>query len=157
VIAATRDDDGAAALIHTDAMEIRQTTPPDAYETLQRDPTAVYLDVRTPEEFAAGHPAGAINVPVIFFRAGGSSPNPDFVATVQRLVPPTTPLLVGCQAGGRSQHGAELLVGAGYRDVSNVGGGFGGARDDTGRVVTPGWRDAGLPVETGAGRASGKA
>ena len=65
-------------------MEIRQTTPPDAYDTLERDPTAVYLDVRTAEEFA-----------------DGSSPNPDFVAAVQRLVPPTTPLLVGCQAGGR--------------------------------------------------------
>jgi rhodanese-related sulfurtransferase len=132
-------------------MEIRQTTPPDAYETLQRDPDAVYLDVRTPEEFAAGHPAGALNVPVLFFRGGGSSPNPDFVAGVQRLIPPATPVLVGCQAGGRSQRGAELLVAAGYSNVSNVRGGFGGARDETGRVVIPGWREAGLPVETGVG------
>ncbi len=130
-------------------MEIRQTTPPEAYETMQSDPTAVYLDVRTPEEFVTGHPEGAINVPVIFFRAGGSSPNPDFVSTVQRLVPASTPILVGCQAGGRSQRGAELLVGAGYADVTNVRGGFGGARDETGRLVTPGWRDAGLPVVTG--------
>src|SRR6185295_8710409 len=122
-------------------MEIPQTTPPDAYETLQRDPNAVYLDVRTPEEFAAGHPAGAVNVPVIFFRAGGSSPNPDFVSAVQRLIPPAKALLVGCQAGGRSQRGAELLVAAGYPDVSNVRGGFGGARDDTGRTVIPGWRE----------------
>src|SRR5262245_11359855 len=127
-------------------MEIRQTTPPDAYETLQSDPTAVYLDVRTAEEFAAGHPEGAINVPVIFFRAGSSSPNPDFVSTVQRLVPTSAAVLVGCQAGGRSQRGAELLVAAGYHDVTNVRGGFGGARDETGRVVIPGWRDAGLPV-----------
>jgi rhodanese-related sulfurtransferase len=146
-----RGDHGAVALIDVAIMEIRQTTPPDAYETLQRDPTAVYLDVRTPEEFAAGHPAGAINVPVAFFRAGGTSPNPDFVGAVQRLVPPATPLLVGCQTGGRSQRGAELLVAAGYADVGNVRGGFGGTRDDTGRVVTPGWRDAGLPVQTGPG------
>jgi rhodanese-related sulfurtransferase len=132
-------------------MEIRQTTPPEAYETLERDPQAVYLDVRTPEEFAAGHPAGALNVPVLFFRAGQSTPNADFVATVQRLVAADTPLLVGCQAGGRSQRGAELLVAAGYSDVTNVRGGFGGARDDTGRLVIPGWRDAGLPIETGAG------
>jgi len=132
-------------------MEIRQTTPPDAYETLQRDPTAVYLDVRTPEEFAAGHPEGAVNVPVIFFRGGGSSPNPEFVTAVQRLIAPSTPVLVGCQAGGRSQRGAELLVAAGYTDVTNVRGGFGGARDETGRLVIPGWRDAGLPVATGAG------
>jgi len=132
-------------------MTIRQTTPPEAYETLQREPGTVYLDVRTPEEFAAGHPAGAVNVPVLFFRGGQSTPNADFVATVRRLVPPETPVLVGCQAGGRSQRGAELLVAAGYRDVSNVRGGFGGARDETGRLVIPGWRDAGLPIETGAG------
>jgi rhodanese-related sulfurtransferase len=132
-------------------MEIRQTTPPDAYETLQTDPTAVYLDVRTPEEFAAGHPEGAINVAVLFFRAGGSNPNPDFVAGVQRVVTADTPLLVGCQAGGRSQRGAEMLVAAGFTNVTNVRGGFGGARDETGRVVIPGWRDAGLPVATGTG------
>ncbi|MCC6766652.1 MAG: rhodanese-like domain-containing protein [Deltaproteobacteria bacterium] len=129
-------------------MEIRQTTPPDAYETLQRDPRAVYLDVRTPEEFAAGHPEGAINVPVLFFRGGGSTPNPDFVDAVQRALARDTPLLVGCQAGGRSQRGAEILAAAGYTDVTNVRGGFGGARDETGRVVIPGWRDAGLPVAT---------
>ncbi len=131
-------------------MEIRETTPPEAYETLERDPRAVYLDVRTPEEFAAGHPTGALNVPVLFFRAGQTTPNADFVPTVQRLVSADTPLLVGCQAGGRSQRGAELLVAAGYSDVTNVRGGFGGARDDTGRLVIPGWRDAGLPIETGA-------
>lgn len=131
-------------------MEIRQTTPPDAYETLQRNPRTVYLDVRTSEEFAAGHPVGALNVPVIFFRGGGSSPNPDFVPSVRRLIAIDTPILVGCQAGGRSQRGAEMLVAAGYTDVTNVRGGFGGARDETGRLVTPGWRDAGLPIATGA-------
>jgi rhodanese-related sulfurtransferase len=132
-------------------MEIRQTTPSDAYDTLQRDPTSVYLDVRTQEEFAAGHPAGAINIPVMFFRGGSPTPNPDFVAHVQQRISPSTPVLVGCQAGGRSQRGAELLLAAGFTDVSNVRGGFGGARDDTGRVVIPGWREAGLPVETGVG------
>ena len=132
-------------------MEIRQTTPSDAYETMQSDPTAVYLDVRTPEEFAAGHPAGAVNVPGMYCRGGCSRPNPDFVAGVQRIIPRATPVLVGCQAGGRSQRGAELLVGAGYTNISNVRGGFGGARDETGRTVIPGWREAGLPVETGAG------
>ncbi len=110
----------------------------------------MYLDVRTSEEFAAGHPERAVNVPVLFFRGGGSSPNPEFVATVRRFLATDTPVLVGCQAGGRSQRGAELLVAAGYLDVTNVRGGFGGARDETGRLVIPGWRDAGLPVATGA-------
>ncbi len=31
---------------------------------------------------------------------------------------------------------------------TNVRGGFGGARDQSGKVVVPGWRDAGLPVST---------
>ena len=131
-------------------MAITQTTPPEAYDILRADPDAVYLDVRTAEEFAAGHPVGARNVPVVFFRPGSPpAPNPDFVASVDRLVPRQTKLLVGCEAGGRSQRACELLQQAGFTDLINVHGGFGGARDQTGRVVVPGWRDAGLPVETG--------
>jgi rhodanese-related sulfurtransferase len=131
-------------------MEIRQVTVQEAHETLRRQPDAVYLDVRTEAEFAAGHPAGARNVPVIFFDPGGGPPRPnqDFVAVVRRHLPPPTTLLVGCQAGGRSQRACELLAQAGYSDARNVQGGFGGARDPSGRVI-PGWRDAGLPVETG--------
>jgi rhodanese-related sulfurtransferase len=131
-------------------MAITQTTPPEAYETLTRDANAVYLDVRTVEEFEAGHPAGAFNVPVAFFDpASGPTPNPNFVAAVERRIDKQTKLLVGCQAGGRSQRACELLAQAGFTDVTNVQGGFGGARDQSGRVVVPGWREAGLPVETG--------
>ena len=123
-------------------MEIPQTTPPEAHETLQRHPDAVYLDVRTEAEFEAGHPAGARNVPVVFFdeAAGKPVPNPDFLAVVEQNLPRTTKLVIGCQAGGRSQHACEILAAAGYRDVANVRGGFGGARDQSGRVVVPGWR-----------------
>ena len=32
-----------------------------------------YLDVRTVEEFAAGHPPGALNIPVMLAGAGGES------------------------------------------------------------------------------------
>jgi rhodanese-related sulfurtransferase len=131
-------------------MEIAQTTPPEAYETLQRHPDAVYLDVRTAAEFEAGHPTGARNVPVVFFAPGGqAAPNPDFVAVVERTIPRATKLIVGCQAGGRSQRACEILAQAGYTDLTNVRGGFGGARDQSGRIVVPGWREAGLPVETG--------
>jgi rhodanese-related sulfurtransferase len=132
-------------------MDIRQTMPPEAYETLRQEPAAVYLDVRTPAEFEAGHPAGARNVPVVFLDPLTRQPRPnaDFVAVVERTVPHTAKLLVGCQAGGRSQHACELLTTAGFTDVTNVRGGFGGARDASGRVVVRGWREAGLPVETG--------
>ena len=131
-------------------MDIRQVTPREAYELLEQDPSAIYLDVRTEEEFAAGHPAGARNVPVVFFDPAARQPvpNPDFVAIVRRHLAPSAKLVVGCQAGGRSQHACELLAQAGYTDLANVRGGFGGARDQTGRIV-PGWAAAGLPVEQG--------
>ena len=132
-------------------MDIRETTPPQAYETLRADPAAVYLDVRTEAEFEAGHPAGAHNVPVVFFDPATRqpTPNPDFVATVERTIPHTAKLLVGCQSGGRSARACELLAQAGFTDLTNVRGGFGGAHDQSGRVVVPGWRETGLPVETG--------
>ena len=132
-------------------MEIRETTPPEAYEALQADSAAVYLDVRTEGEFEAGHPAGARNVPVVFFDPATRQPTPnaDFVATVERTIPRTAKLLVGCQSGGRSARACELLARAGFTDLTIVRGGFGGARDQSGRVVVPGWREAGLPVETG--------
>ena len=50
-------------------MDVPQTTPQEAFETLRQRPDAVYLDVRTEDEFAAGHPAGARNAPVFFFDA----------------------------------------------------------------------------------------
>src|SRR2546422_9925437 len=84
-------------------MDTRQTPPPEAYETLRADPAAVYLDVRTEAEFESGHPAGARNVPVVFFDPATHqpTPNPDFVATVERTIPRAAKLLVGCQSGGR--------------------------------------------------------
>ena len=132
-------------------MDIRETTPPEAYETLRADPAAVYLDVRTEAEFEAGHPAGARNVPVVFFDPATRQPRPnaEFITTVERHVPRTAKLLVGCQSGGRSARACELLAQAGFTDLTNVRGGFGGAHDQSGRVVVPGWREAGLPVETG--------
>jgi rhodanese-related sulfurtransferase len=129
-------------------MAIRQMTPREAARALSADPAAVYLDVRTVEEFDAGHPAGARNVPVFVFDANGRpQPNPEFVGVVLRHLASGTPLLVGCRSGMRSQRACELLAEAGYTDLANVRGGFGGSDD------TPGWAESGLPVETGgAGR-----
>jgi rhodanese-related sulfurtransferase len=131
-------------------MDVRQTTPSEAYQTLKQHPDAVYLDVRTEEEFGAGHPSGSCNVPVFFMdpATGRPRPNPDFLEVVGRNLPRDAKLLVGCQSGMRSQHACELLLQAGYGDVTNVQGSFGGGRDASGRVVE-GWKDAGLPVETG--------
>src|SRR5262249_18739538 len=107
-------------------------------------------DVRTEGEFEAGHPAGARNVPVVLFDPATRQPvtNPEFVAIVQRHIGSDTRLVIGCQSGGRAQHACELLARGGYRDLANVWGGCGGARDQMGRVVV-GWAAAGLPVEEG--------
>ncbi|MFN8545262.1 MAG: rhodanese-like domain-containing protein [Candidatus Binatia bacterium] len=131
-------------------MEIHQTTAEEAAATLARDPTAVYLDVRSEAEFAAGHPAGARNVPVLLVAPGRPpQPNPEFLATVERHLARDATVLVGCQSGMRSLRACELLLQAGWTAVVNVQGGFGGARDPAGRVLAAGWADSGLPVETG--------
>jgi rhodanese-related sulfurtransferase len=136
-------------------MAIKQTEPPQAYEILKANPDAVYLDVRTEAEFAQGHPAGAINIPVVFIRGPGQmEPNHDFLRVAESTLPRNKKLVVGCMAGGRSQRACEILEEAGFTDLTNVRGGFGGARDQSGRVVVPGWREAGLPVSDEVGENS---
>jgi rhodanese-related sulfurtransferase len=109
-----------------------------------------YIDVRTEPEFTAGHPVGAVNVPVVFPDPATRQmqPNPDFLAVVEAHFPRHARLVIGCQSGMRSQRAAQILAEAGYSDVSNMAGGFGGARSPGG-AVTPGWRDSGLPTESG--------
>lgn len=133
-------------------MPINQVEPPQAHEILKSNPEAIYLDVRTEPEFAQGHPEGAINVPVVFIKGPGQMElNGEFVDVVAKTVAPGKKLVVGCLAGGRSQRACELLEAAGYTDLTNVRGGFGGARDAAGQVVVTGWRDAGLPVSSEVG------
>lgn len=133
-------------------MPINQAEPPQAHEILKSNPDAIYLDVRTEPEFAQGHPDGAINVPVVFIKGPGQMEvNAEFVDVVAKTLPREKKLVVGCLAGGRSQRACELLEAAGYVDLTNVRGGFGGARDASGQVVVAGWREAGLPVSTEVG------
>lgn len=130
-------------------MSVKQIDPKQTSETLQQNNGAVYLDVRTPEEFANGHVPGAVNIPVMSPdpMSRRMTPNPKFLETVQARYAKDTKIICGCQMGGRSQHAAEILAHAGYLDVSNMVGGFGGARDPMGRVVAPGWLQSDLPVE----------
>ncbi len=136
-------------------MSINQVEPPQAHEALSKNPDAVYLDVRTEEEFAQGHPTGAINIPIVFIKGPGQmEPNPDFAGVAEKILPKGKKLIVGCMAGGRSQRACETLEQVGYTDLTNVRGGFGGARDASGRVTVAGWRDAGLPVSQELGDSS---
>src|SRR5216684_1789340 len=116
-------------------MPIQQQVPPDAYETLTKNPDDLYLDVRTEAEFAAGHPGGAINIPVVFIKGPGQiQPNPEFVEIAEKVIPRGRKLVIGCMAGGRSQRACDMLEEAGYNDLTNVVGGFGGQRDASGQV-----------------------
>jgi rhodanese-related sulfurtransferase len=112
---------------------------------------ATYVDVRSTREFASGHAAGAVNVPLLEPDevTGQMQQNPDFMHVMQAVFAPDAPLLVGCQMGGRSMRAAQMLESFGFTDVTNVRGGFGGARDPMGRTMDPGWAESGLPVESG--------
>jgi rhodanese-related sulfurtransferase len=129
--------------------------PSEAHETLKKNPDAIYLDVRTEGEFAAGHPADAINIPVMVAKGVGQMQlNLEFVDVAEKVLPRDTKLVVGCLAGGRSQRACEMLEEAGFTDLTNVVGGFGGQRDASGQIVVKGWKDSGLPVTNDLGDAS---
>ena len=77
-------------------------------------PQAQLLDVRTPEEFADGHLAGAKNLNIF---------DDDFAAKIEKL-DKKKPVLVYCHSGGRSGEAYEALKKAGFTTVLDMKGGF---------------------------------
>ena len=133
-------------------MAVKEITPQQAHETLSRDSSAVYIDVRTAQEFVNGHPVDAVNIPVAFADpTRGMVLNPDFVSVVERNFSKDKTIMVGCQAGPRSTRAAGMLLDAGYQDIANLLGGFGGMRDQMGNLISPGWQASGLPVSSDNG------
>jgi glyoxylase-like metal-dependent hydrolase (beta-lactamase superfamily II)/rhodanese-related sulfurtransferase len=88
-----------------------------------RPADAKLIDVREPEEYAAGHVPGAVNVP-----------QSELASRIDEL-PANGRVYVICQGGMRSLRSAQFLVQQGFRDVVNAAGGTGA------------WVRAGLPVE----------
>lgn len=80
-------------------------------QKLLAQPQVVVLDVRTPEEFAAGHLSQAQNLD---FRA------PDFAARAAQLDPKKTYVLY-CASGNRSGKAAVVLKEKGVKKVMNAG------------------------------------
>lgn len=74
---------------------------------------AVVLDVRKPDEFAAGHLPSATNIPVQEFA--------ERIAEVDKLVggDKDAPIVVHCMLGKRAAAAKELLEKAGYTNVVN--------------------------------------
>ncbi|KAJ6997033.1 hypothetical protein NC653_013570 [Populus alba x Populus x berolinensis] len=85
-----------------------------------------YLDVRTVEEYNKGHVDGEkiLNIPYMFNTPEGRVKNPNFLKEVSGVCKEEDKLLVGCQSGVRSLYATADLLSAGFRDVSNVGGGY---------------------------------
>jgi rhodanese-related sulfurtransferase len=123
---------------------IRHLTVQQAHQ--QQATGAIYLDVRSVPEFQQGHPEGAFNIPLLHLdpHTRQMKPNPEFVSVVKGNFAPDAKLVIGCQMGGRSQQACEVLSNAGFQDVANVLGGYGGAP----QMGHTGWVQAGLPVDT---------
>lgn len=88
-------------------------TPEDA-KTLIDDGMVILVDVRTPDEYAAGHIPGAINIP----NEGISTTQP------QELPDLSAPVMVYCRTGVRSKQAADKLVAMGYQHVYDLSGGI---------------------------------
>jgi len=90
---------------------------------------AVLVDVREPNEFAAGHASQALHLPLGRIRSEGSR-------AIDALGIPetTTEVLLVCQSGMRSRIAQRILSGDSRRRYTNVGGGMAA------------WSAAGFPI-----------
>jgi len=140
-----------------DAPALPAVTPVEAKKLLEGDEGYIYLDVRTPEEFAAGRPKGAINIPVFFIdtQANTKSLNEAFLDVVAAHIAKDAKVIVGCRSGARSAVAQKILDEAGYKHTVNMLGGFSGKKDSNGEVLVAGWSVLDYPIEKGDAGASG--
>ena len=105
--------------------QIREITPQELSLQLGK---ASIIDVREPEEYAAGHIPGAINIPrgLLEFRLDAHPIVSDRACTI----------VMQCPGGGRSALATVVMQELGYKNVVNLAGGFGA------------WKAANLPIET---------
>jgi rhodanese-related sulfurtransferase len=120
----------------------KRVSPQEAKDLMDRE-GYVYVDVRSIPEFDAGHPEGSYNVPINHMGPTGMTPNPDFLAVMEKAFGKDAKLIVACKGGGRSARAAALMEQAGFASVVDQRAGFEGHAE-------PGWRPAGLPVSTAA-------
>jgi len=108
--------------------EIDLTTLPDSVdvatvEAIRQNPGVYLLDVREPDEYAAGHIPGITLIPM------------GEVAARLAELPRDKEIIVTCRTGNRSSQVADLLREQGFDNVHNMSGG----------IVA--WEEAGYAVE----------
>ena len=69
------------------------------------------IDVRTHEEYAAGHIDKSINIPL-----------GEISAVKEKIADKNAPLFVYCLSGARSSQAARILNRLGYTNVNDIGG-----------------------------------
>ncbi|MDT7827479.1 rhodanese-like domain-containing protein [Pricia sp. S334] len=75
-----------------------------------------WVDVRTPQEYEAGHIDDAINIDI--------SDSQNFKEKVEKLNK-NEPVYIYCQKGGRSERAATLLKDMGFESIFDYSGGYG--------------------------------
>jgi rhodanese-related sulfurtransferase len=98
------------------------------------------VDVRTAAEYASGHIAAAINVPL------------DQLAATSVGWNKTQPVIVYCATGARSAQASDVLAGEGFRTIYNLTAGI-AAWDG---AVVGGQAVAAIPTGAGTVKTSGK-
>jgi rhodanese-related sulfurtransferase len=93
----------------------------DAFAHAVASKSRAIVDVREPHEYSAGHIAGAINLPLSRFSPA--------------LLPSGKPIVLVCQAGGRSAKALQQALGAGVKDICHYAPGTGGWKSRGGAVV----------------------
>lgn len=119
--------------------DVKEIMPWDLEERLQANPDLLLVDVREPEEFAAMHIRGSLNVPRGILE---SACDWDYEETVPELVRARErEVVVVCRSGYRSVLAAHSMQVLGYRDVASL------------QTGLRGWKDYEQPLVDGEGNA----
>jgi rhodanese-related sulfurtransferase len=102
------------AVCNAQTKNILTLSPTDYAAQLKATPGAQLLDVRTPEEFAAGHLDNAVNVDWL---------GADFQSKAAKF-DKSKPVFVYCKIGGRSAQAAARLSEMGFSKVYDMQGGI---------------------------------
>ncbi len=92
--------------------EYRQISVDEAMELMEKEDGYIIVDVRRPDEFAAGHIPNAVNIPNESIGSG----------EISELSDKAQLIFVYCRSGRRSKEASEKLVKMGYTNIVEFGG-----------------------------------